>query len=69
MKRYILLTGNSRTGKTTILKELIKDLDSCGGFYTKEIVKDNKRIGFRIKTLNGKEGILAEKGLKSKYKL
>lgn len=67
--RHILLTGRPRTGKTTLLKEIIKDLDSCGGFYTEEIIQDNERIGFKIKTLDGKEGILAKKGLKSKYRL
>lgn len=67
--KHILLTGRPRTGKTTLLKRIIKDLDSCGGFYTEEIIKDNKRVGFKIKTLDGKEGILAKKGLKSNFRL
>jgi len=69
VRRHILLTGKPRTGKTTLLKEIIKDLDSCGGFYTEEITQDNERAGFKIKTLDGKEGILAKKGLESKYRL
>lgn len=70
MHQHILLTGKPRTGKTTLLKRIIKGLKfSCGGFYTEEIIKDGKRMGFRIKTLDGKEGILAKKGRKSRYRL
>jgi len=68
MIKNILLTGRPRTGKTTILKEIIKDLD-CGGFYTEEIIQNNRRTGFKIKTLDGKEGILAKEGLKGRYRL
>lgn len=68
--KHILLTGRPRTGKTTLLKRIIKDLKNpCGGFYTEEIRQGNQRIGFKIKTLNGKEGILAKKGLKSRFGL
>jgi len=64
-----LLTGRPKVGKTTLLKKIIKNLDSSGGFYTEEISEGNERIGFRIKTLNGIEGILAMKGLRSKFRL
>lgn len=67
--KHILLTGKPHTGKTTLLKRIIRGLNNCGGFYTEEIIKDNRRTGFRIKTLDGREGILASKGLKSKFKL
>jgi nucleoside-triphosphatase len=68
--KHILLTGLPRTGKTTLLKTIISKLDSCGGFYTEEILnEDKKRMGFKIKTLDGKEGILALKGISSKFKL
>jgi nucleoside-triphosphatase len=69
MRTHILLTGKPKSGKTTILKRIIQDLKSCGGFYTEEIVKDERRIGFKIKTIDGKEGILAKKDLKSRYRL
>lgn len=70
MTQHILLTGKPRTGKTTLLKRIIKGLKfSCGGFYTEEIVKDNQRVGFKIKTLDGEEGILAEKHRKSRFRL
>lgn len=70
MAIHILLTGNPRTGKTTLIKRIVKDLrHPCGGFYTEEIAREGKRVGFRIKTLNGKEGILAMKGLRSRFRL
>ena len=67
--KHILLTGLPRVGKTTLLKTIISKLDSCGGFYTEEILENGKRIGFKIKTLDKKEGVLALKGLNSKFKL
>lgn len=66
---HILFTGKPRTGKTTLLKRIVKELPSCGGFYTEEIIERGQRIGFKIKTVDGKEGILAKKGLVSQYKL
>ena len=69
MRPHILLTGKPRVGKTTLLKQIIQDLKSCGGFYTEEIIEDGRRIGFKIKTLDGKEGILAKEDLKSRYRL
>jgi len=66
---HILLTGKPRTGKTTLLKRIVKELPSCGGFYTEEITEGGPRVGFKIITLDGKEGILAKKGLKSRYTL
>lgn len=66
---HILLTGKPRSGKTTLLKKIITHLDNCGGFYTEEILKDNQRIGFKIKTLNGKEAILAHQEIKSNLRL
>lgn len=67
--KHILVTGRPRTGKTTLMKRVIEDLDSCGGFYTEEIIENSQRVGFRIRTLDGKEGILAKKGLKTGFRL
>jgi len=60
----ILITGKPRTGKTTLIKMIIKATSpACGGFYTEEIRRKGERIGFMIKTTDGKEAPLAEKGL------
>jgi len=70
MPIHIFLTGKPRTGKTTLIKKIVKGLKQpCGGFYTEEISKEGKRTGFAIKTLDGKEGILAMKGFKSRFHL
>lgn len=67
--RHILITGRPRAGKTTLIKDLIPYLTSCGGFYTQEICENGKRVGFEIVTLDGKRGILAKKGLKSRFRV
>ncbi len=60
MKKNILLTGKPGIGKTTLIKKAAEDFPSRkGGFYTEEIREKGERVGFRIKTFQGKEGILA----------
>ena len=47
-------------GKTTVIMKVIEGFrDRAGGFYTEEIRKGSIREGFRIKTLDGRDGILA----------
>jgi nucleoside-triphosphatase len=70
-KLNILITGKPRTGKTTLIKRLVENLRyiDAGGFYTEEIIQNNTRTGFKIVTLDGKEGILAKKGMPSPFRL
>lgn len=70
MIKNIFVTGPPGCGKTTLIKEILKDLKiKTRGFFTQEIREKGERIGFKIVTLEGKEGILAKKGLKSNYKV
>ena len=72
MKYNLLLTGKPGIGKTTIiirLVEILKDKLRIGGFYTYELRKNNIRTGFMIRTLDGKEALLASKSFKSNYKV
>ena len=57
-----VLTAPPKMGKSTAIKKIINMLGAknCCGFYTKEIIEDGKRVGFKIVTLSGKEGILAD---------
>ena len=61
----IFITGNPRCGKTTLIKELIKNYKgSISGFITEEI-RNKTREGFKIKDVQtGEEGILASVDLK-----
>ena len=69
--KNILLSGKPGVGKTTLLIKVLKRLKgkNIGGFYTEEIRQQGVRRGFKIKTLNGQEGILAHQDIKSKYKV
>lgn len=60
MKNVFLLTGIPGSGKTTVIRKIVSRL-SCevGGFYTEEIRESGTRTGFRLITLDGRQGVLA----------
>ena len=56
----ILLTGMPGVGKTTLIRTLVEKLDRpARGFTTEEIREGGRRRGFKIATLDGREGVLA----------
>jgi len=66
----VVLTGNPGVGKTTVVRNVIRSLPRiAGGFYTEEIREKGRRVGFRIRTLDGEEGILAHISLKGQHKV
>jgi nucleoside-triphosphatase len=68
--KNIFITGKPKSGKTTLLKEIIEKLKlKSGGFYTEEIQEKGKRKGFKIITLKGKSGILAHQDIGSPYRV
>ena len=70
MKSVYLLTGLPGTGKTTLIKEVVKTLGSkAGGFYTEEVRSGGTREGFRIVTLDGKTALLAHVDIRSEYRV
>ena len=70
LAKNILITGRPRVGKTTLVLKLAAQLgDRAGGFTTEEIREDGKRCGFRITSLDGREGILAHVGITSRFTL
>jgi len=70
MIKNIFITGLPGSGKTSLLIEILKELNlDAGGFYTQEIRENNIRKGFKIITLDGREGILAHQNIKSPYKV
>lgn len=60
----LFLTGNPGVGKTTLIRVVVERLENitCAGFYTEEKRQRGQRIGFRIVTLDGREGTLASVG-------
>ena len=68
--KNIFITGKPGCGKTSLIMEILKELNlPAGGFYTQEIREKGKRLGFKIKTLDGKEGILAHVNIESPYRV
>jgi len=64
--RKILLTGPPRCGKSTLIEKLLQEIDRpLTGFFTREIRERGRRVGFSIRTLDGKEGTLAHENIKS----
>ena len=67
-KKNIFLTGAPSSGKTTVIKKIIENLDHpANGFYTEEERVDGKRVGFLMKTLDGRKGYLAHQDIKSDF--
>lgn len=68
--KNILFTGRPGCGKTTLIEKIISQIESpCKGFFTREIREKGYRVGFSINTLDGKQGILAHRDIKSKYRV
>src|SRR6266540_6878178 len=62
-KPVILLTGSPGIGKSTIIKKVSELVGhEAAGFYTREVRKDELRVGFEIVTLDGERVLLAIKG-------
>lgn len=68
MKKNIFLTGAPSSGKTTAIKKVIMSLRyPATGFYTEEERVAGLRVGFLMKTLDGKSGYLAHKDIRSDF--
>lgn len=59
--RHVLITGKPGCGKTTLLKHLAHQLRSLqpAGFYTEEVRRQGRRMGFRLVGLNGAMSLMA----------
>jgi len=70
MGKAFLITGHPGVGKTTLVKRIVEKLPfNAGGFYTEEMREGGQRVGFKIATLDGKEGILAKVGFPSPHRV
>jgi nucleoside-triphosphatase len=67
-KKNIFLTGAPSSGKTTVIRKVIELLDHpASGFYTQEERVAGRRVGFTMKTLDGKQCNLARRDMKSDF--
>jgi nucleoside-triphosphatase len=70
MKSVYLLTGQPGTGKTSLIKQVVRELkDKAGGFYTEEIKSQGTRQGFRLVTLDGQTAVLAHLYFQSPHRV
>ncbi|HEY82831.1 MAG TPA: NTPase [Dehalococcoidia bacterium] len=70
MKPVYLLTGRPGTGKTSLIKQAVAELEvDAGGFYTEEIRDKGTRLGFKLVTLDGEEVVLAHVNIHSPYRV
>lgn len=70
--KNILLTGLPGVGKTTIIEKVVEKLggkETISGFMTSEIRQEGSRCGFKIKTIDGREGILSHINIKSRKRV
>lgn len=57
----VLLTGRPGCGKTTLVRRVLDRLDGrrLAGFYTRELRRDDRRVGFQAVGLGGTSTVLA----------
>lgn len=63
----IILTGEPKSGKSTLLNSLLSYMDKPWGFVTKELIDNNERYGFEIITHQNKRAGLASTKIKSEF--
>ncbi|MBI5930407.1 MAG: AAA family ATPase [Chloroflexi bacterium] len=63
----ILITGKPGVGKTTIVRKVIEQTWNMGGFYTREVQENGKRMGFEIVSLEGEVATLATKAVEIRF--
>lgn len=70
MKNNILITGQPRCGKSTLIEKVVERIElPATGFFTREIREKGRRVGFSINTMDGREGILAHEDIKSRWRV
>jgi len=67
--KNLLLTGLPGCGKTTVVRRVIERLDDLqvAGFYTQEVRRQGRRVGFEAVGLNGGSVMLAHADFRGPY--
>jgi nucleoside-triphosphatase THEP1 len=69
MRKNILITGAPKSGKSTLLEQLIVGYPNKVGFLTKEIRKDEIRVGFEMILHNGPKTLLSDVDTEDSHKV
>jgi nucleoside-triphosphatase len=70
MHSALLLTGMPGSGKTSLVRQAVRENNvRAGGFYTEEIRFQGVRQGFRLVTLDGRNTLLAHIDIHSPFKV
>jgi nucleoside-triphosphatase len=68
--KHILFTGPPRCGKSTLIEKIVITIKTpVTGFITKEILENEKRVGFSIHTMDQKQGLLAHQRIKGRFRV
>lgn len=68
--KNLLLTGPPGCGKTTVIRKVVEKRPfRMTGFFTGEIRKKGKRIGFMIETLTDQRALLAHRDFKGPHRI
>ena len=66
----LLLTGPPGIGKTTVIRTVLSGIKiKAGGFYTQEMRRGGRRVGFDMKTLDGEKRVLAHIDKRGEYRV
>ncbi len=69
-RKNLFVTGRPGIGKTTLIERVLAALDiDAGGFYTRELLDDGRRVGFSIVGLHGEQGVLAHVDHESSFRV
>ncbi|HUT69990.1 MAG TPA: NTPase [Desulfatiglandales bacterium] len=70
IRKNVFVTGSPRCGKSTLIQKVLEKLNGpATGFFTREMREGGERLGFSINTVDGREGILAHKSIRSRYRV
>lgn len=67
MRKNIIITGIPKTGKSTLISNIVDSYSQKTGFLTKELCDKNGRVGFEMITSNFTKRILAHIDFDKKY--
>ncbi len=69
MQKNILITGQPKSGKSTLLEKVIFGIPDKVGFITKEIRANGQRTGFEVQTHLGTKMVLANVDFKTPHRV